>query len=527
MVDRPVLGIDLGTTYSCVAWLDEHGRATVLPNADGDNTTPSVVYFEKDGPVVVGKDAKNELIRHPDRVVQLIKRKMGVAGFFLELDGRRYHPSQISAKILESVVRDALIAIGASTPATGPVADVVITVPAYFGEAERAATREAGEIANLNVLGLINEPTAAAVAFGLTLDPAANTVLVYDLGGGTFDITVVETSKTEIRAVATGGNRELGGADWDAVVRGLVLARHRDQHPDAPDPRVDETTMAALDSTVEDIKKRLSKRSRYTGSFTADGVSTDIEISREEFEEHTRDLVERTLQYTDLVLDAAAERGVHRLDDVILVGGMSRVPMIARVLHERLARRFGVAPAPHLVDPDQIVAKGAAMYAATNVAETYHDRGADGSVAGPVPPLRNIASRGYGIRAVRGEHDHVGHVSWMIEPNDELPASPQETYATVRQGQTQVEIVVYESATPVLNDELTVNTELIRGMLTGLPPRQPPGQQVTVTFCLTDEGILDILATGPSGQQLNLTWQPPGTLPPQERDNPLPDLGPA
>jgi molecular chaperone DnaK len=526
MTQRPFLGIDLGTTYSCVARLDEHGKAAILPNADGDNTTPSVVYFEEGGNVVVGKDARSELRRHPDRVIQLIKRKMGVADFFIGLDGRRYYPSQISAKILESVVRDALVAIGAKAPAEGPTADVVITVPAYFGDAERAATREAGEIANLNVLGIINEPTAAAVAFGLAQDPSTNTVLVYDLGGGTFDITVVETSNTRIRAIATGGSRELGGADWDAALRELVLAQHRAQHPEERDPSADEEAMAELDGMVEEIKKSLSRKARHTGSFTAGGARASIEISREEFELHTADLVERTLQYTELVLDAAAQKGVHRLDDVILVGGMSRVPTIAGALHERLRRRFPDAPVPHLVDPDQIVAKGAAMYASATVAEDYDGDTAHGFVTRRVE-LVNIASRGYGIKAVQGEHDLLGHVSWLIRPNDDLPASPQESYATVRNGQTQVEIVVYESATNVLNDELAVNTELVRGMLTGLPPRQPPGQAVTVTFCLTDEGTLEILATGPSGQRLNLAWQRPGTLPPEERDNPLPDLGPA
>ena len=371
------------------------------------------------------------------------------------------------------------------------------------------------------MLGIINEPTAAAVAFGLAQDPSTNTVLVYDLGGGTFDVTVVETAKTRIRAIATGGSRELGGADWDAALRELVLAQHRAQHPEERDPSADDEAMAELDGMVEEIKKSLSRKARHTGSFTANGARAGIEISREEFELHTADLVERTLQYTDLVLDAAAQKGVRRLDDVILVGGMSRVPTIAGALHERLLRRFPDAPLPHLVDPDQIVAKGAAMYAAAAVAEEYDGDTAHGFVTRRVE-LVNIASRGYGIKAVQGEHDLLGHVSWLIRPNDDLPASPQESYATVRNGQTQVEIVVYESATNVLNDELAVNTELVRGMLTGLPPRQPPGQAVTVTFCLTDEGTLEILATGPSGQRLNLAWQRPGTLPPEERDNLVP-----
>jgi molecular chaperone DnaK len=510
MTQRPVLGIDLGTTYSCVAQLDQYSRATVLPNADGDNTTPSVVYLEEGGNVVVGKTAKHELRLHTDRVFQQIKRKMGVPGFAVELDGRRYGAAAISAMVLESVVKDAFVALGVEWPAERPAADVVITVPAYFGEAERAATREAGETAGLNVVRIINEPTAAAVGYGFTRDPATNTVLVFDLGGGTFDVTVVETSAKMIRAIATGGSQELGGVDWDTVLGALVLAQHREQYPDAPDPSLDDEAMGALDVLVEDIKKRLSRSERYTGSFTVGTDRATVEITRAAFEEQTGDLVERTMRYTDLVLDAAAEKGVQKLDDVILVGGMSRVPMIARVLHERLLERMPDAPAPHLVDPDLIVAKGAAMYAAAAVGEQYGEEHALAEQAGNFPVLVNVASRGYGIHAVHERGDPVGYVSWLIRPNDELPASPQQLYATVADDQTQVEIVVYESATNQLNDEIAVNKELVKGVLTGLPPRQPAGQRVTVTFLLTDEGILEILATGPSGQQLNLRWQRPG-----------------
>jgi molecular chaperone DnaK len=308
-----------------------------------------------------------------------------------------------------------------------------------------------------------------------------------------------------------------------------VIAQHREQYPDAPDPSLDDEAMGALDVLVEDIKKRLSRSERYTGSFTVGTDRASVDITRDAFEQQTSDLLERTMQYTDLVLDAAADKGVHRLDDVILVGGMSRVPMIARVLHERLRRRLPDAPVPHLVDPDQIVAKGAAMYAAAAVGEQYGDEHGTASshtssrdssapalpriaeLAGNFPVLVNVASRGYGIQAVHEIGDRVGYVSWLIHPNDELPASPQRVYATALDHQTAVDIVVYESATLELNDEIAVNTELVNGQLTGLPPHQPAGQRVTVTFLLTDEGILEIVATGPSGQKLNLHWQRPGS----------------
>jgi molecular chaperone DnaK len=529
MAQLPILGIDLGTTYSCVAHLDEYGKPVALPNSENESTTPSVVYFEDDGNAVVGKVAKNELGRHPERVVQHIKRKMGVPDFFIEMDGRDYYPPQISSLILESIAADALSTLGLEVPQSGPLADVVITVPAYFGGAERAATKTAGELARLNVLSIINEPTAAAIAHGLSSGPEKRTVLVYDLGGGTFDVTVVEASNEVIRAVATGGDRELGGADWDAMLKDLILDRFREQCPDAQDPLSDAEAVGELAVKAEDVKQNLTRKTKYGMSFTANTARASFDITRQEFEELTEDLVERTVRYTELVLDAAREKGVDHLDEVILVGGMSKVPVIAERLTERLRARFPSVPQPRLTDPDQIVAKGAALFAASKVSERYdHEDGDDRHetlLPGPaVPKIENITSRGYGIWAVCDERDKVGYVSWLIRPNDQLPAAPHETYRTVAANQTEVELVVYESATNVLDDAIDVNTELVRGMLTGLPPRQPAGQPLNVTFRLGDEGILEITAVGPSERQLRLEYKLPGEVPAEELEKPLPTI---
>jgi len=529
MAQLPVLGIDLGTTYSCVAHLDEYGKPIALLNSEGDYTTPSVVYFEDSGNVVVGKQAKNELARHPKRVIQHIKRKMGVPDFFIEMDGRDYYPPQISSLILESVVSDALAALDLEVPQEGPLADVVITVPAYFGGAERSATKTAGEHARLNVLSIINEPTAAAIAAGLSSGLEKRTVLVYDLGGGTFDVTVVEASSDVIRAVATGGDRELGGADWDEMLKDLVLDRFREQCPDAEDPLSDSEAVGELAVKVEDAKQSLTRKNKYGMSFTANTARASFDITRQEFEELTEDLVERTLRYAELVLDAAKEKGVDHLDEVILVGGMSKVPVIAQRLAERLRARLSTVPEPHLMDPDQIVAKGAALFAASKVSEHYDSEGSDDRpeklLPGPaVPKIENITSRGYGVKAVRDERDKVGHVSWLIRPNDQLPAAPQDRYVTVHANQTEVELVVYESATNVLDDSIDVNTELVGGMLKGLPPRQPAGQPIDVTFRLGDEGILEIAAVGPSGQELRLEYKLPGEVPAEELEKPLPSI---
>lgn len=539
MTNLPVLGIDLGTTYSCVAQLDDLKPVAIM-NGDGDYTTPSVVYFEDDGNVVVGKHAKNEMGRDPERVIQHIKRKMGVADFSVDIDGRPYYPPQISSLILELVVSDAREALGLDVPEDGPLADVVITVPAYFGGAERAATKSAGEQARLNVLSIINEPTAAAVAHGLSSGTEKRRVLVYDLGGGTFDVTVVEASSELIRAIATGGDRELGGADWDVRLKSWVLDRFRDEHPDAPDPEEDSEAVGELDIKVEDAKQALTRSQKYNMNFTANTVRGSYEITRDDFEELTADLVERTLHQTELVLNEAEKKGVKHLDDVIMVGGMSRMPVLARRLEERLRKRYGSVPTPRVTDPDQIVAKGAALFAASAgaVGESYGDgertatdpeerRRQGGYLPGPVPnvpEIKNITSRGYGVKAVHNDQDTVGYVSWLIRPNDDLPAAPRDTYHTIYPNQTEVNIVIFESATNVLNDDVMVNKELVDGVLTGLPPGQPAQQPIDVTFKLGDEGILEILALGPSGQRLVLEYRLPGAVPEEELAKPLPNI---
>ncbi|MGI9000567.1 MAG: Hsp70 family protein [Pseudonocardia sp.] len=535
MTDLPALGIDLGTTYSCVAQLDDF-KPVALENGDGDKTTPSIVYFQSGGgEAVVGKHAKNELARDPRRVVQHIKRHMGVDQFSIEIDGRPYYPQQISAIILEQLVRDALAALGLDVPEDGPMADVVITVPAYFGGAERAATKTAGELAGLNVVSIINEPTAAAVAYGLTKGDEQRNVLVYDLGGGTFDVTVVAASSAEVRAVATGGDRELGGADWDIRLKSWVLDKFRDEHADAPDPEEDTEAIGDLDVRVEDAKQSLTRANKSTINFTANTFRGSYEITRDEFEDLTADLVERTLHQTELVVEAAEKKGVKHLDDVIMVGGMSRMPVLGRRLEEMLQKRYGTAPTPRVTDPDQIVAKGAALFAASAVAlsEEYDpnsgsggsQQGGGGYLPGPaVPKLVNITSRGYGVKAVHDENDTVGYVSWLIKPNDELPAGPRDTYYTIYPNQTEVNVVVFESATNVLNDDVSVNTELVKGTLTGLSPNKPARQPIDVTFRLGDEGILEIVALGPTGQRLDLVYTLPGSVPKEELAKPLPNI---
>jgi molecular chaperone DnaK len=525
---RPVLGIDLGTTYSCVASLDENQRVTVLANQEGELTTPSVVYFETSGNVIVGKFAKNELKNEPDRVVALIKRHMGEDGYTVSVGGQNRYPQEVSAIILRQVVEDALAALSVETPANGPLADVVITVPAYFGAAERQATRDAGEMAGLNVLNIINEPTAAAIAYGLVSAGKDRTVLVYDLGGGTFDVTIIQVSAAEIRVVATGGDHRLGGADWDARLVTLIAEKFGEQHPDAEDPLMDLDAAGSIELLAEEAKKALTRKENYKDTVIAGGERARIEITRQELEETTADLIGRTLDFTKDVLGHARDKGVDRIDDLLLVGGMSHSPAVK----QRLMAEFPDLPAPQLADPDQIVAKGAALFAASSVAETDGRAGrAGGTTRGlpggaQLPNIVDVTSKGYGVAVVRDAKrpDSGLVVAWLINPNDEIPASPQQTFYTVVDNQTSVDIDVYESTTDMLSEELTDNLKLVSGVLTGLPPRLPANQPIEVSFNLGGDGILHITATASNGKVLKLQAKISGLVPEEVKRAPLPAI---
>ncbi|GAA3888585.1 Hsp70 family protein [Saccharothrix violaceirubra] len=529
MTRRPVLGIDLGTTYSCVASLDENQRVSVLPNQENELTTPSVVFFEESGNVTVGKFAKNELRSEPGRVVSLIKRHMGEDGYTVDIDGKRFFPQQVSAIILKQVVEDALGVLGVDPPADGPMADVVITVPAYFGAAERQATRDAGEMAGLEVLNIINEPTAAAIAYGLTSATATErSVLVYDLGGGTFDVTIIKVSKDEIRVVATGGNHQLGGADWDTRVVELICEKFTEQHAGS-DPRTDLDASGTIELLAEEAKKALSRRDAYPTTVTANGERAKIELTRAEYESATADLIGNTLDFTRDVLGKAREKGVDHIDDLLLVGGMSHSPAVK----EALVREFPDLPTPQLADPDQIVAKGAALFAASSVAEkdgsgsdgsgTSSPRGLPGGTA--LPKIVNVTSKGYGIAVVRDPKKPDGDlvVAWLIHPNDEIPARPSDVFRTVSDNQTGVDVAVYESTTDVLSEELYDNLELVKGTLKDIP-RAPAGQPFDVSFNLEADGILHVKAVASNGRELKLEAKISGLVPEEVKRAPLPAI---
>lgn len=345
-----IWGIDLGTTYSCIAYVDETSYPAVIRNEIGEDTTPSVVFFESPDSVVIGRHAKESAVLFPNQIAELVKREMGQDVHY-SFFGRDYTPESISALILRVLARAAEVSTGEA------VHDVVITVPVYFGSLEREATRKAGEIAGLNVLDVLAEPVAAALGYQALSDSSeVRHIFVYDLGGGTFDTTVIRVHGLDIQIVCTDGDHHLGGADWDLKIAEFLLDGFVGQHPDL-DPGGDEQFMQDLVTAAEQLKKSLSSAMtrRYYPSFA--GAVAQLDLTRGQLERMTSELLERTMEITARTIADAKQRNVSRFDDVLLVGGMSSMPVIAQTLKDR----FGLRARRR--DPHLAVARGAAISA--------------------------------------------------------------------------------------------------------------------------------------------------------------------
>ena len=345
-----IWGIDLGTTYSCIAYVDETSYPAVIRNEIGEDTTPSVVFFESPNSVVIGRHAKESAVLFPNQIAELVKREMGQDVHY-SFFGRDYTPESISALILRVLARAAEVSTGEA------VHDVVMTVPVYFGSLEREATRKAGEIAGLNVLDVLAEPVAAALGYQALSDSSeVRHIFVYDLGGGTFDTTVIRVHGLDIQIVCTDGDHHLGGADWDLKIAEFLLDGFVGQHPDL-DPGGDEQFMQDLVTAAEQLKKSLSSAMtrRYYPSFA--GAVAQLDLTRGQLERMTSELLERTMEITARTIADAKQRNVSRFDDVLLVGGMSSMPVIAQTLKDR----FGLRARRR--DPHLAVARGAAISA--------------------------------------------------------------------------------------------------------------------------------------------------------------------
>jgi molecular chaperone DnaK len=511
---RHIVGIDLGTTNSVVATVGDDGTVLVLPNASGGEITPSVVYFEPDGTVVVGDEAVQATAVDPENGVQLIKRAMGTE-FPLVIRGKQHTPESVSALILRQLV----------TAATGDDCarvSAVVTVPAYFGHAEREATYQAGVIAGLDVLELLDEPVAAAAHYGLT-SGAERTVLVYDLGGGTFDTTVLRICGGAVQVLATDGHSALGGADVDQRLFDVILGRLSEQlTADEVDALTDDKAMLAeLVLDTEAAKKDLSARTSRQVVVRTPTTRAAVTITRADLDAACGDLFDTTAEIIDRVL-RAAKLDAAGIDDVIMVGGSSRIPLLS----PRLTALLGKSP--RLADPDLAVAKGAAVRA-HHLARTPQltalrarpcggiaagGTGAGGSGAGRstagaprVGEVVPVTPRAVGI-LIEDSFDPSGtrsFVEHLVASNTPLPVErTEERFGTILENQESARVQVYEQAGPAPSAETGHNRRVLDGELTGLGSL-PAGSLIRITMRIAVDGRLTVIAHEPrSGKELRL-----------------------
>jgi len=515
MSTRNVVGIDLGTTFSAIAHIDAYGKPQIIPNSETERITPSVIFFDSSN-VIVGTVAKNNAVAEPEKIVDFVKREMGKPKdqFHRDFGGKIYSAEELSALIIKKLKADA------EKYLEQPITDAVITVPAYFNDAERTATITAGQLAGLNVLQIINEPTAAALAYGLDKLDENHTVFVFDLGGGTFDVTIMRIIDHKIEMIATNGDHRLGGKDWDDVIVNLIAEEFDRQHGE--NPLLDLHSYQELHNRALAAKIQLSSRNSTTIVYHHGGKSVKLTLTRKEFEKCTRHVVEKCKTICEMVMQEAKMKWKD-IDKVLVVGGMTRMPMIRAMISD-----LSSLPVIDHVNPDEVVARGAAIQAILSMLKEEEESGEEllhpaarrqfSSLDGGLIQVTDITSHTLGV-VLWDEMQLQEYVFPMIRKMTAIPAVVKNSFGTADANMQRAVVKVVEGESTVPAECTPLGVCDIQ-----LPAYLPKGSPVKLTYQYNANQVLEIDVQA-AGNTAKVTIDRNTGLAPQEIEQAASGLG--